>query len=99
MTKAEKLLEELAQLDGDATGYENLWKECAELCYPERWQTFSTASNLPSASIRKYTAIALNAIGKVFDAITAPIRFFIGLVEGAISVVRTLINLLNALAH
>ena len=42
-------------------------------------------------------AIALNAIGKVFDAITAPIRFFIGLVEGAISVVRTLINLANNL--
>jgi hypothetical protein len=62
MTKAEKLLEELAQLDGDATGYENLWKECAELCYPERWQTFSTASNLPSSSIRKYTAIAQDSL-------------------------------------
>jgi hypothetical protein len=42
-------------------------------------------------------AIAINAIGKVFDAITAPIRFFIGLVESAISVVRTLINLANSL--
>jgi hypothetical protein len=42
-------------------------------------------------------AIAINAIGKVFDAITAPIRFFIGLVESAISVVRTLINLANNL--
>ena len=42
-------------------------------------------------------AIALNAIGKVFEFITAPIRFFIGLVEGAISVVRTLINLANNL--
>jgi phage-related protein len=42
-------------------------------------------------------AIAVNAIGKVFDAITAPIRFFIGLVESAISVVRTLINLANNL--
>jgi hypothetical protein len=41
--------------------------------------------------------IAINAIGKVFDAITAPIRFFIGLVESAISVVRTLINLANNL--
>lgn len=42
-------------------------------------------------------AIALNAIGKVFDAITAPIRFFIGLVEGAIRIVQTLINLANNL--
>lgn len=42
-------------------------------------------------------AIAVNAIGKVFDAVTAPIRFFIGLVESAISVVRTLINLANSL--
>jgi len=42
-------------------------------------------------------AIALNAIGKVFEVITAPIRFFIGLVEGAIRVVRTLINLANSL--
>jgi TP901 family phage tail tape measure protein len=42
-------------------------------------------------------AIAVNAIGKVFDGVTAPIRFFIGLVESAISVVRTLINLANSL--
>jgi len=42
-------------------------------------------------------AIALNAIGKVFDAITAPIRFFIGLVQSAIDIVRTLINLANNL--
>ena len=42
-------------------------------------------------------AIALNAIGKVFEAITAPIRFFIGLVEGAIRIVQTLINLANNL--
>jgi len=42
-------------------------------------------------------AIALNAIGKVFEFITAPIRFFIGLVEGAIRVVQTLINLANNL--
>jgi TP901 family phage tail tape measure protein len=42
-------------------------------------------------------AIAVNAIGKVFDAVTAPIRFFIGLVQSAISVVRTLINLANSL--
>ncbi len=42
-------------------------------------------------------AIALNAIGKVFEAITAPIRFFIGLVEGAINIVQTLLNLANNL--
>ena len=42
-------------------------------------------------------AIALNAIGKVFEFITAPIRFFIGLVEGAIRIVQTLINLANNL--
>jgi hypothetical protein len=42
-------------------------------------------------------AIAINAIGKVFDAITAPIRFFIGLVQSAIDIVRTLINLANNL--
>jgi hypothetical protein len=42
-------------------------------------------------------AIALNAIGKVFEFITAPIRFFIGLVEGAIKIVQTLINLANNL--
>ena len=42
-------------------------------------------------------AVALNAIGKVFEAITAPIRFFIGLVEGAIQLVQTLINLANNL--
>ena len=42
-------------------------------------------------------AVALNAIGKFFDAIPAPIRFFIGLVEGAIQIVQTLINLANSL--
>lgn len=42
-------------------------------------------------------AVALNAIGKVFEAITAPIRFFIGLVEGAIQLVQTLLNLANNL--
>jgi len=42
-------------------------------------------------------AVALNAIGKVFEIITTPIRFFIGLVEGAIRVVQTLLNLANNL--
>ena len=42
-------------------------------------------------------AIALNAIGKIFEVITAPIRFFIGVVEGAIRIVQTLINLANNL--
>jgi hypothetical protein len=42
-------------------------------------------------------AVALNAIGKVFEAITAPIRFFIGLVEGAIQLVQTLLNIANNL--
>jgi len=42
-------------------------------------------------------AVALNAIGKVFEIITTPIRFFIGLVEGAIRVVQTLLNLANSL--
>ena len=42
-------------------------------------------------------AIALGAIGKVFEVLTTPIRVFIGIVEGAISVVRTLINLANSL--
>jgi TP901 family phage tail tape measure protein len=42
-------------------------------------------------------AVALNAIGGVFEAITAPIRFFIGLVEGAIQLVQTLLNLANNL--
>ena len=42
-------------------------------------------------------AVALTAIGKVFEVITAPIRFFIGLVQGAIRVVQTLINLANSL--
>ena len=42
-------------------------------------------------------AVALNAIGKVFEIITAPIRFFIGLVESAINFVQTLINLANNL--
>jgi hypothetical protein len=42
-------------------------------------------------------AIALNAIGKVFEFITAPIRFFIDLVRGAIDIVQRLINLANNL--
>jgi hypothetical protein len=42
-------------------------------------------------------AVALTAIGKVFEIITTPIRFFIGLVEGAIRVVQTLLNLANNL--
>jgi len=42
-------------------------------------------------------AIALGAIGKVFEVLTTPIRVFISIVEGAISVVRTLINLANSL--
>ena len=42
-------------------------------------------------------AVALNAIGRVFEIITTPIRFFIGLVEGAIRVVQTLLNLANNL--
>ena len=42
-------------------------------------------------------AVALSAIGKVFEIITTPIRFFIGLVEGAIRVVQTLLNLANNL--
>jgi len=42
-------------------------------------------------------AVALNAIGKVFEFITAPIRFFISLVQGAISIVQRLINLANNL--
>jgi hypothetical protein len=62
MTLAERLLEELAQLDGDATSWENIWRECAELCLPERWLTFSTASNTPSPSIRKYAAIAQDSL-------------------------------------
>jgi len=42
-------------------------------------------------------AIALGAIGKLFEIITAPIRFFIGLVQGALDVVQKLINLANSL--
>jgi TP901 family phage tail tape measure protein len=42
-------------------------------------------------------AVALGAIGKVFEVLTTPIRAFISIVEGAIRVVRTLINLANSL--
>jgi hypothetical protein len=41
-------------------------------------------------------AIALNAIGKLFEIITTPIRFFIGVVQGAINALRTLIELANS---
>jgi hypothetical protein len=42
-------------------------------------------------------AIALGAIGKLFEIITTPIRFFIGLVQDALNVVQKLINLANSL--
>jgi TP901 family phage tail tape measure protein len=41
-------------------------------------------------------AIALGAIGKLFEIITTPIRFFIGVVQGAIDALRTLIELANS---
>jgi len=42
-------------------------------------------------------AIALGAIGKIFEVITTPIRIFIDLVRGAIDIVQRLINLANNL--
>ena len=41
--------------------------------------------------------IALDAIGKVFEVLTTPIRVFIGIVQGAIDIVQRLINLANNL--
>ncbi len=42
-------------------------------------------------------AIALGAIGKVFETIGGVIGFFVGLVRGAIDIVQNLINLANSL--
>jgi hypothetical protein len=62
MEKAQKLLEQYADLDGEATAWEGIWRDAAEFCLPHRYQTFSSQSNTPSPAARNFSAIGSDSL-------------------------------------
>lgn len=62
MDKAQELLQQFADLDGEATAWEGIWRDAAEFCLPYRYQTFSSQSNTPSPAARNFSAIGSDSL-------------------------------------